>query len=210
MANMVFHLIPSTALDRAAADLASVVTPGGGLVWSSPDRGPAGEYSILFHDANRAVRARWLELLADARADGEAASPGRERSHAELSPELWRAIRAAVAGSPTPAPVEGQQRADRRVLPQANLADDVATALGRHFSGQVECQTHEILPADLLDTLLVPSNQSEYLSEIADRQLREQAIEELMLGDVLPRMRDQPAGTAVGLNIQWTLGSFTK
>jgi len=46
-------------------------------------------------------------------------------------------------------------------------------------------------------------------SEIADRPLRGEVIRRLMLGDVLPIMQEGPAGTAVGLNVQWTLGGAT-
>lgn len=85
-------------------------------------------------------------------------------------------------------------------------------ALTEHFVGesQLKLGTHEILEEDLLDTLVVPSNQDEYLSEIADRRVREKVIRELMAEEVLPAMRLGPAGTAVGLNVQWTLGSLQR
>ncbi|HVS29016.1 MAG TPA: class I SAM-dependent methyltransferase [Solirubrobacteraceae bacterium] len=197
MANMVFHLIPPRALQRVAAELAGVTAPGGRLLWSSPDLGPAGEYAVLFHDPNRALRGRWLELL-----DGASASAARVR-------EAVREVRATLDARGMS---EAQARADRRVFPQANAAADVAAALANHFTGgaQLERQTYEILPHDLLDTMLVPSNQGEYLPEISDRALREDVIRELMLGEVVPAMREGPACTAVGLNVQWTLGAATK
>lgn len=177
MASMVFHLIPARALGRVAADLASIVAPGGVLAWSSPDLGPAGPYAALFHDPNRALRERWLERVA---AEGQ---------------------------DPTESG-QAQSRADRRILPRPNDADDVATALNRHFAGKVERRTYEILEADILDALLVPSNQSEFLPEISDPARREERIRALMLGEVLPGMRAGPAGTSLGLNVQWTLGVF--
>lgn len=91
----------------------------------------------------------------------------------------------------------------------SNAAQDVERAFAVHFSGELVYQTHEILEQDVVDTLLVPSNQAEFLSEIDDRQLREAVIRELMVGEVLPAMREQPGGTAVGLNVQWSLGSHT-
>jgi SAM-dependent methyltransferase len=179
MANMVFHLVPVDALGRAAAELASVATPAGRLLWSSPDLGPAGPYAVLFHDANRALRTRWLER------GGVGANNG-----------------AASA----------QARADRRVLPIPNRAQQVAEQLSAHFTAEarLERPTHEILADDLLDTLLVPSNQSEFLAEIDDRTERENLIRELMLGEVLPAMQRRAGGTAVGLNVQWTLGMQTR
>jgi len=105
-----------------------------------------------------------------------------------------------------------QARADRRVLPQPNDAGEVGDAVARHFAGEarVELQAHELLGDDIVDTLLVPSNQAEYLSEIEDRPLREAAIRELMLGSVIPELQDRAAGTAHGLNVQWTLGSAVR
>jgi len=182
MANMVFHLVPPQALERMAEELAGVTDEAGRLVWSSPDLGPPGPYAVLFHDANRALRKRWLELVADGHLPGQVATP------------------------------HGQRRADRRVRPHPNAVDDVVGALTEHFVGesQLKLGTHEILEEDLLDTLLVPSNQDEYLSEIADRRVREKVIRELMAEEVLPAMRLGPAGTAVGLNVQWTLGSLQR
>jgi hypothetical protein len=183
MANMVFHLIPHDALARVAADIAGVMRAGGRLAWSSPDLGPPGPYAVLFHDANRALRKRWLALVSQ------------------------RALRANVD---TAAKREAQRRADRRVLPRPHEAADVAAALRSRFTGEIGRPTHEILKDDLLDTLLVPSNQAEYFSEIPDRDQREAVIRELMLGEIIPAMQEQPAGTSAGLNVQWTLGSFDK
>jgi len=182
MANMVFHLVPPQALERMAEELGGVTDGAGRLVWSSPDLGPPGPYAVLFHDANRALRKRCLQLLADGRLPGQGARP------------------------------HGQRRADRRVRHHPNAADDVVGALTEHFLGEAELklETHEILEEDILDTLLVPSNQREYLSEIADRRLREKVIRDLMAEEVLPTMRQGPAGTAVGLNVQWTLGSLQR
>lgn len=171
MANMVFHLIPGRALERALAGLARVTRPGGSLVWSSPDLGPPGPWSVLFHDPNRALRRRWLE-----RAESSAQRVG------------------------------DQGRADRRILPDPNLAEEVAAAIGVHFDGSLQRPTYELLTEDSIDTLLVPANQAEYLPEVSDPARREQLIRELMLEDVLPSLRAGPAGTGTGLNVQWTLG----
>jgi hypothetical protein len=201
MANMVFHLIPPPALERVAAELATVIVPGGHLLWNSPDLGPPGEYATLFHDPNRVLRARWLELFA------AGTTPDRVGSPASTSqPE---AIERAAALD-AEARREAQERADRRILPQAHSADDVAAALGGHFDGSVELRTYEMLNEEIVDALLVPSNQAEYLPEITDRALREEVIRDLMRNDVLPTMQQSPAGTALGLNVQWTLGDFTR
>lgn len=182
MANMVFHLVPPQALEDMAEELAGVTEEAGRLVWSSPDLAPPGPYAVLFHDANRALRKRCLHLLVEGRLPGAGTRP------------------------------DGQRRADRRVRPHPNAVDDVVRALTERFVGEQELklETHEILEDDILDTLLVPSNQGEYLSEIADPRLREKVIRDLMAGEVLPAMRQGPAGTAVGLNVQWTLGSLQR
>lgn len=179
MANMVFHLVPPRALERMAEELGGVTHRAGRLVWSSPDLGPPGPYAVLFHDANRALRKRWLQSLADEPLPGQDAR------------------------------ADGQRRADRRIRHDPNSVDEVVGALTDPFVGETELklETHEILEEDILDTLLVPSNQHEYLSEIADPNLREKVIRDLM-AKVLPAMRMGPAGTAVGLNVQWTLGSL--
>ncbi len=177
MANMVFHLIPVSALGRVASELADVLLPAGRLLWSSPDLGPPGQHAVLFHDPNRALRSLWLEKLTTEGGD-EATLDG--------------------------------VRADRRILPDANPAAEVDAALSAKLAGHVERPTYEMLEEEIAEVLLVPSNGAEYLPEISDRTTREKLIRELMQGEVLPAMRSGPAGTALGLNVQWTLGDFTK
>ncbi|MEA2198834.1 MAG: hypothetical protein QOJ25_2885, partial [Solirubrobacteraceae bacterium] len=173
------------------------------VVWSAPDIGPAGPFAVLFHDANRALRRRWLEFL-DGDDDNDLFADGR-------SPGV-RALRAGTRGIRDSlndaARRDARARANRRVLPEPNVAQDVVDALASHFRGQAELrfETHELLVQDTIDTLLVPANQSEYLPEIADRALREAVIREVMTNDVLPALRTTGAGTAGGLNVQWTLG----
>jgi SAM-dependent methyltransferase len=178
MASMVFHLIPNRALEAAAGELASVLVPGGRLVWSSPDLGPPGLYAVLLHDPNRALRERAIAKLA-----GEGLDPDDARI--------------------------AQERAERRILPRP-LAGDVAAALERHFDGEIELRTYEMTAEEIVRGLLVPSNQAEYLPEIADLERREGTIRELMLDEIIPEMQRGRAGTALGLNLHWTLGSHTK
>jgi hypothetical protein len=174
---MVFHLIPQRALARSLGQLADVLAPGGRLLWSAPDLGPAGASAVLLHDPNRALRERWLAL--------HGASLGEE------------ARRAA------------QDRADRRIRPRP-LATDVTVALAKRFSGEIETAAYEMLAEDVVRGLLVPSNQAEFLPEVANREERERTIRELMLDEVLPRMQEGPAGTTLGLNLHWTLGVFSR
>jgi SAM-dependent methyltransferase len=196
MTNMVLHLIPPKALPAAAEQLASVLEPGGRLVWSSPDLGPAGAHAVLLHDPNRALRSRWLELLHGT--NGVSPSPvvrdAVEAARRELDPEALRAA---------------QERAERRILPHP-LASDVIAALDAHLEGGVETRAYEMLSDEIVDGLLVPSNQAEYLPEIADRDVREAVVRELMTGEVIPAIQQGPAGTALGLNLHWTLGRFAK
>ena len=205
MANMVFHLIPPRALERLADELASVLVPGGPLLWSAPDLGPPGPYSVLLHDPNRALRERWLELL-----DRDHSPPGSAKQAPQtLSPPLKEATRRARESFDDQALRAAQARADRRIRPRP-LATDVTAAFAAHFAGELDFRTYEMLNEEIVRGLLVPSNQAEYLPEIPDRELREQVIRELMLHEVLPAMQEGPGGTALGLNLHWTLGAFSK
>jgi SAM-dependent methyltransferase len=196
MANMVFHLIPAKAMERTAAGLASVLAPNGILAWSAPDLGPPGPEAVLLHDPNRALRERWLGLLAGA--DPE-----------ELSPALAEAVRSAREEHDEQALAEAQRRAERRIRPRP-LADDVVAPLSAYFDGEALATAYEMLGEEIVRGMLVPSNQAEYMPEIADRSLREAVIRELMLEDVLPSLQAGPAGTALGLNYHWTLGRSTR
>jgi SAM-dependent methyltransferase len=202
MSNMVFHLVPPRALESMAAGLASVTVPGGCLVWSAPDIGPAGPFAVLFHDSNRALRRRWLQFL-DGEDDDLFADAGSPRLRALR--DSTRRIRVSRSDADKR---DARVRANRRVLPEPNVAQRLVDALAGHFRGQAELrfETHELLVKDVIDTLLVPANQTEYLPEIADRAIREGVIREVMANDVLPTLRTQGAGTAGGLNVQWTLG----
>jgi SAM-dependent methyltransferase len=197
LASMVFHLIPPQALPRLAAELASALRPGGRLLWSSPDLGPPGAHAVLFHDPNRELRRRWVSLFAEGGA-GRAPADLREpliQVGRDLSPERMEEARA---------------RAERRVLPQPNSADAVSAALGEHLSGEVRGRTHEMLRRDFDDALLVPSNQEELLSEVEDPEARERIALWLMREEVMPELECGPAATALGLNVQWTLGGHSR
>ncbi|WP_412543654.1 class I SAM-dependent methyltransferase [Longispora sp. K20-0274] len=191
MANMVFHLLHPSAMRSAAASIAGVLRPGGQLSFNSPDLGPTGRHSELFHGPNRLMRRYWLEAL-------DAPDPST------LAPVL----RAAVATVRPEARSTGQLRADRRILPTPQTVTSVADALAPYFHGGVDRRAYEMLAEEILMTALVPANQAEYLSEIADRPLREDVISHLMTGRVLPELMAGPAGTALGLNMEWTLGRY--
>lgn len=164
------------------------------MAWSAPDLGPAGPFAVLLHDPNRALRERWLEHMAGAGEPSPAVAKAVERARELLDGEDLRAA---------------QDRADRRILPRP-LAEEVTAALAPHFSGEAELRAYEMRADEIVRGLLVPSNQAEYLPEIPDRKLRERVVRELMLEEVLPAMRAGPAGTALGLNLHWTLGAFSK
>ena len=194
MSSMVFHLIPPKALERVAESLAGITAPGGRLLWNAPDLGIPGPYAVPFHHPNRLVRAHWKKLLL-----GEI-EPG--------SPLQRDAIAAARLRAQDGLPLIDDVRANKRILPEPHTGEAVGEALRGHFTGDVTTQTHEIVVRETLYTLLVPSNQEEYLPEIEDFALRSALIEELMLEEVLPDLRAGPAGTYGGYNVHWTFGDF--
>ncbi|CCB71327.1 class I SAM-dependent methyltransferase [Streptantibioticus cattleyicolor] len=188
LASMVFHLIPPRALTRVAADLAGLINPGGTLLWNAPDIAPAGPEAYLFHDANRAIRHSVLTAPVDG----------------QLPPGVRDAVaRARAARSP-----ETDQRAGRRILPAPNRADTLTGIFDAHFTGNVHQQDFEILPDELLDTLLVPSNAEEYFPELPDRADRE-AVVRAFHARVVPSLRERPGGTATGLSLKWTFGKHS-
>jgi SAM-dependent methyltransferase len=195
MSSMVFHLIPPRALRRVASGLADVTAPGGRLLWNAPDLGTAGPYAVLFHDPNRALRAHWKTLLT-----------GEADSRTPLQRAAVAAAHARVAGGS--GPLIDDDRAGRRILRRPHTGPEVGDALSSHFAGEVTTQTYEIADQETVDTLLVPSNQEEYLPEIEDPALRAGIVEELMRTVVLPAMHAGPAGTALGYNVHWTFGDF--
>ena len=178
MSSMVFHLIPPKALERVAESLAGITAPGGRLLWNAPDLGIPGPYAVPFHHPNRLVRAHWKKLLLG---EVEPASP--------LQRDAIAAARLRAQGGE---PLIDDARANKRILPTPHTGEEVGNALRGHFTGEVTTQTHEIVVRETLDTLLVPSNQEEYLPEIEDFALRSALIEELMLEEVLPGLRGRP------------------
>lgn len=200
MTNMVLHLIPSDALDRAAEQLATVTAPGGRMLWSSPDLGPPGPSAVLLHDPNRALRERWLELLHGGGSGGE----GETRT-----PRAAEAADAARSRLDAEQIREARERADRRILPHP-LASEVTGVLQPHFETETVTRAYEMLSGEIVDGLLVPSNQAEFLPEIEERPVRESVIRELMTREVIPALQRGSAGTALGVNLHWTLGSCAR
>jgi len=142
------------------------------------------------------LRARWRALLGgDAPPDTpvliDAVEAGLRRLDEDPSPEL-------------------DHRADRRILRRAHTGLEVGRALSRRFHGAILTADHAMTAQESLDTLLVPSNQEEYLPEIDDDTTRAAVIEELLLGEVLPALNAGPAGTENGLNIRWTFGDLRR
>lgn len=195
MSSMVFHLIPPKAVRRVAEGLAAVTAPDGRLLWNAPDLGEPGPYAVLFHDPNRALRAHWKALL-----QGEAV-PATALQRDAMAAAIARV--AAGVGA-----LIDDERAGRRILPRPHTGREIADALRGSFAGEVTTQTYEIADQETIDTLLVPSNQEEYLPEIEDPVLRSGVVEELMRTVVLPALHAGPAGTALGYNVHWTFGDF--
>lgn len=194
MVNMVFHLIPARALPRTVDGLAEAIRPGGSLLWSAPDLGPAPRDTVLLHDPNRMLRERWLELLA-----------GEREPRAPIAAIVARARADRDAGSAR----EAQERADRRIRPRP-LLSEVVEALERRFDGGTRTAAYEMLAEDIVDGLLVPSNQAEFMPEIAEREDRETVIRELMSAEVIPALRAGPAATGLGLDFHWVLGDYSR
>jgi hypothetical protein len=195
LSSMVFHLIKPRAFGRVVDGLGELMNPGSRLVWSTPDVGPAGPFAVLFHDPNRALRAHWKALVAG---DAEPRTP--------LQHDAIALARRARDG----APLIADDRADKRILKDANTRDGLGQMLSARFRGAITTQAHEIADRETLDTLLVPSNQGEYLPEIEVQEIREAVIEEVLTGDVLPVLHASPAGTALGYNVHWTFGDFRR
>jgi SAM-dependent methyltransferase len=195
LSSMVFHLIKPRAFGRVVDGLGELMRPGSRLVWSTPDVGPAGPWAVLFHDPNRALRAHWKALV-----EGDA----------EPRSALQRDAVAVGRHQRNGAPLIADGRADKRILKDANTATGLGEMLSARFTGTITTEAHEIADRETLDTLLVPSNQGEYLPEIEDVAIREALIEELLTGGVLPVLHDGPAGTALGYNVHWTFGDFRR
>jgi SAM-dependent methyltransferase len=195
LSSMVFHLIKPRAFGRVVDGLGALMRPGSRLLWSTPDVGPPGPWAVLFHDPNRALRAHWKALVS---------------GHAEPRSALQRDAVAIARHQRDGAPLIADDRADKRILKDANTATGLGEMLSVRFRGTITEEAHEIADRETLDTLLVPSNQGEYLPEIEAVAIREALIEELLTGDVLPVLHDGAAGTALGYNVHWTFGDFRR
>ncbi len=195
LSSMVFHLIKPRAFGRVVEGLGALMNAGSRLVWSTPDVGPAGPWAVLFHDPNRALRAHWKALVA-----------GDAEPRSALQADAVTVARRAREG----APLIADDRADKRILKDANTRDGLGEMLRARFAGEITTGAHEIVDRETLDTLLVPSNQGEYLPEIEVPEIREAIIEELLAGDVLPVLHASAAGTALGYNVHWTFGDFRR
>jgi hypothetical protein len=204
IASMVFHLVPPNALPKLFAGLADVLDEQGILVWSAPDIGPAPPDAVLFHEPNRMLRRRFLEILQDPSelsAILASLSITERRSYEDLAARV-----AEIGDRLTPqVRAERQAAADRQILPVANDMGEVDREIARSFVGEIFSKHFEMRPSDSLEAILVPSNQR-YLPEVDDLDLRRRITSLLMNGVVLPALRDGPAATTYGFSLHWTFG----
>lgn len=204
IASMVFHLIPGNAIPKLFRDFSEALNKGGALIWNSPDIGPADEGSVLFHDPNRRMRKRALELIERPEKAEEIVdrlSPAEIREYQSLKEKIWRAHHDLTPEKRATA----ASRADRQILPTATNISYFEEKLEPYFSGEIFTKSFEMLPIDSLDTILIPSNQR-YLTEIEEETARRDLIRLLMTREILPHIHDSKAGTAYGFSVQWTFG----
>jgi hypothetical protein len=204
IASMVFHLVPPAALGRLVDGLADVMAEDGVLLWSSPDTGPAPRDAALFHEPNRALRRRLLEILDDPsrlRPILDRLTADERNQYADLPARL---VEIGSRLSPA-ARAAAQAAADRQILPMANDAGTIGQALARRFDGKIFVKHFEIRPTDSLAAMLVPANQR-YLPEIDDLGLRRRVTALLMRHEILPALCEGMAGTTYGLSLHWTFG----
>lgn len=204
IASMVFHLVPPAALGRMVDGLGDVMAEDGVLLWNSPDIGPAPRDAALFHEPNRALRRRLLEILDDpSRLDPilNRLTADERAQYADLPSRL-----AEIGSRRTPAArAAAQAAADRQILPVANDAGTIEKPFARRFDGKIFAKSFEIRPADSLAAMLVPANQR-YLPEIDDLGLRRRVTTLLMGHEILPALCEGSAGTTYGLSLHWTFG----
>ncbi len=206
VASMVLHLVPPRALPAVFEGLAGVLKPHGRFIWNAPDLGPPLPDSVPFHEPNRRLRRRALEILEDpARLRSLLATlPGAERA---LYDGLAEALERARADLSPAERLRAERMAARQILPEPTPIAVVESGLRRFFEGSVSMRTFEMTVQDALDAILVPANQR-YLAEFVDRAVRETLIRLLMTHGVLPAVVAGPAGTAAGFSICWTFGDF--
>ena len=206
LASMVFHLIPKSALPGLIKDFSQILKHGGALIWNSPDIGPANHGSVLFHEPNRQLRARMLELLEDPnRCLGliERVTPSERGEFVDLPARLKR-----TSAALTPVRrAECAAAANRQILPVATDVSYVEEVLNAAFWGDTFSKSFEMLPGESVDTILVPSNQK-YLAEIEDPETRRKLIRLLMLHEIMPALHSGAAGTAFGFSVHWTFGEL--
>ncbi len=205
MASMVFHLIRKSSLPRAFKNLSDVMADGAPLVWSAPDVGPARAGTVAFHEANRRVRALVLRLLAEPDAIAEtnwyllhpAEAVGAIR-HAQADYSRLSAEQRAARAT----------RADGQILVTPHTMDDIKLAADPCFDTTCRSSlSFEILPQEVIDTLLIPANQA-YVGEIDNIDVREAIIRGLLTYDVIPAIRAGNARTLRGYSLNWAFGTW--
>jgi hypothetical protein len=217
----VFHLIPARACARVCGWLADVMVDGGRMIWNAPDIGPPLASSVLFHEANRRLRRRLLEVLDNpamltqtiSRPAARVGATWRPPPVVEASGSDVDALAAALANTAatlSPAARANISRgAEQQVLPVPNEIEGVARALEPFFEGTTFARTFEMRLRDAIDLALVPSNQR-IAREIADPDLRRRLIVLLLSRDVLPAIAEGPARTGFGFNVFWVFGEHTR
>ena len=207
VASMVFHLIPVGALPRVFDGMRRVLGPDGQLIWNAPDLGPALAHSVLFHEANRRLRARALEMLERPELVVELLDRQPEDVR-DVYADLPNALRAERESLDPERRARARVTANRQILASATPASVVHELLSEHFDGGLYQRTFEMRMHDAVDSISVPANQL-YLTEVRDRYVRQKLTNLLMWHDIMPRICRGEASTGFGFNVLWTFGRYS-
>ena len=182
VANMVFHLVPPKALHAAFGGVRRAMVHGALLVWTAPDLEHRSTRGLLFHDANRQVRAEFERLVAAGRVEIDTDVP---------------------VGAPVTITAASRALATKQIPDPPLSAAAVFAAFRSHFDGGTFRLATPITPSAVRRAALLSPNLRN-LNEIKGDDHRRAVCEAILDRWVLPEMF---ADGATQRPLHWTVGA---
>ncbi|MBL0941240.1 MAG: hypothetical protein IBJ00_00690 [Alphaproteobacteria bacterium] len=206
VANLSFHVIPVHILPRIIQNFFLVLKNNGIFLWSSPDTPPVSPNTLLVHESSRRLRKCLLELVDNQEQEIRNVAKYLPKSKMNILEVIYQAISCINKEPSSEERIKAANIASKQILEAPTNLSQICDFLDHYFKGKLIFRTSVVTKKNLLDILLIPSNQR-YFYEIKEEKIRVDFIKLLMKYYIFPQLS---RACSPYFNLHWTIGNFVK